>query len=200
MRLVGINTPEMGQKGKPSQAFAKKAKNKLKKLLVNSSLIYLSYDKVKKDKYQRTLAYVSLPDGTDIQARLLSLGLAISIVIPPNDKRLNCYRKLEKQAQNSNLGIWQQKKYQPVRAKDLKMTYSDYRFVKGIVTSIKRKADYLIISLDKSISLKLSKKAFTSYYQSMLLGQQLLVRGWVYPYKKKFGMRINHPENIKFLE
>jgi len=67
VRLIGINAPEIGRKGKASQAFAQKSKHKLKQLLSTSPIINLSYDLEKKDRYNRSLAYIYLPDGTAVQ-------------------------------------------------------------------------------------------------------------------------------------
>ncbi len=90
IRLIGINTPEIGRKGRPSEPFAKKAKQKLGFILSSSHRLNLSYDLAKKDRFKRTLAYIYLLDGTDVQAEMLSSGLARSIVISPNEKNLTC--------------------------------------------------------------------------------------------------------------
>jgi endonuclease YncB( thermonuclease family) len=196
VRLIGINTPEIGRKGKPSQPFAIKAKQKLTILLSKSPYLNLAYDLLKHDKYKRTLAYVYLPDGTDVQAEILSLGLATSIVIPPNEKNLNCYRKLEDKARQEYQGIWQLKNFKLINATDLTSKTKLYRFISGKVTSVKRKPHYIIIKLDHHLSIKLSAKAFLAYQFKQLLGRQIQVRGIVYSYRKKPGMSIYHPVNL----
>jgi endonuclease YncB( thermonuclease family) len=198
IRFIGINTPEIGRRGKPSQPYAKKAKEKLKSLLSSSRTLLLLYDKDKKDHYKRTLAYVYLKDGTDVQGEILRAGLATSIVVQPNDKNLSCYRKIEQQARNQYLGIWKQKNLRPISAEKLNKS-KQYRFVTGKVSSVKTRSNSLIIKLDNSVSVKISGQAFKAYQQKPLLGKYIEVRGWVYPFHKKPGMTIYHPENIKVL-
>jgi micrococcal nuclease len=198
VRFIGINTPEIGRRGKPSQPYAKKAKEKLKSLLSSSRSILLLYDKDRKDHYKRTLAYVYLKDGTDVQAEILRAGLATSIVVEPNDKNLNCYRKIEKQARNQYLGIWKQKSLRQINARDLNKS-KQYRFVKGKVSSVKTISNSLIIKLDNNVSIKISGKAFKTYQHKHLQGKNIEVRGWVYSHRKKPGMTIYQPQDIRII-
>lgn len=197
IRLIGINAPEFGRKGQPSQPYAKKAKAQLKTILTAYHNLTLAYDLVKKDKYNRTLAYVYLPDGSDVQAQMLSSGLATSIVIMPNENNLNCYRKLEEKARKQQQGIWQQVVYQEIAAKNLNNKSKIYGFVKGKVTSIKIKSQMMIVLLDNHLSIKLSGKAFQVYKEKQLMGQNIHIRGILYSYRKKPAMSIYHPLNVK---
>ncbi|MFK5893211.1 MAG: thermonuclease family protein [Pseudomonadota bacterium] len=206
IRLIGINTPEIGRKGRPSQAFAQKAKQTLRLLLSQSQYLHLAYDVEKKDRYKRTLAYIYLQDGTDVQAKLLLSGLATSIVVKANEKNLSCYRRLEEKARKKHLGIWQQKKYKSINAINLTAPRvgsmrrnKSYRFVRGKVTYVKRKSHHIILKLEHNLSIKLSGKAFLTYQYQKLLGLQIQVRGIVYAYRKKPGMSIYHPANIIIL-
>jgi len=199
VRLIGINAPEIGRKGKASQAFAQKSKHKLKQLLSTSPIINLSYDLEKKDRYNRSLAYIYLPDGTDVQAEILLSGLAISIVIMPNEKNLSCYRAIEKKARNKQKGIWQNIVLKERDSIDLSNKLQKYQFVKGKVVSLKLKSKMMIIELDNNLSVKLSGKAFFAYKKQDLLGKKIKVRGIIYPFRKKSGMSISHPANITTL-
>ncbi len=196
IRLIGINTPEIGRKGKKSQAYAQKAKKELRHLLSSSTSLYLVYDEDKKDKYQRILAYLYLQDGTDVQGFLLSAGLAMSIVVLPNDRNLNCYRELEAKAKNKKIGIWQQKKYDGIQAKRLTRNVKGYRFVNGKVTAVKNENAYMLLELDKMLSIKLSKVAYSHYKKTQFKGREISVRGWVYPFKHKLGLTLYHPDNM----
>lgn len=200
VRLIGINTPELARKGKPSQPYAKKAKQKLKSLLSSSSILYLVYDKDKKDKYKRTLAYVYNADGLDIQAQMLLSGFAISIVVAANDKNLNCYRKLEKQARNKYVGIWKQKSLRAISAKKLAGKVKGFYFVNGKVSSIKTRSHSLIIKLNNTLSVKITSKAFTAYRHQHLLGKNLHLRVWVYFYYGKPRATIAYPSDLSIID
>ncbi len=78
----------------------------MQSLLQQNQNVGLYYDKERKDKYKRTLAYVILRNGQNVAEVLLKKGLAQSIVVPPNDQQINCFRQLENQARQARLGIW----------------------------------------------------------------------------------------------
>jgi len=92
VRLIGIDTPELARKEKPADAFAHEAKDALKKLIASAqNKIGLVYGIEKKDRYGRVLAHLFLPDGTNIQAELISMGYAIAYTVPPNNQYADCY-------------------------------------------------------------------------------------------------------------
>lgn len=78
------------------------------KLLANKK-VRLEYDVGKKDKYNRTLAYVYLTDGTFVNAELVKQGYAMVMTIPPNVKYAEKFVKLERRARKNNRGLWNEK-------------------------------------------------------------------------------------------
>lgn len=91
VRLIGIDTPELGHDGKPDQPLAKQAKERLERLAKPYLKVQLRYDEQRRDSYGRTLAHVFLRDGTNVQRDLLSSGLATVIAVPPNLWQLECH-------------------------------------------------------------------------------------------------------------
>lgn len=73
VRFLGVDTPEIGKKGEPSQYFAVKAKQKTVDLLAGKRvrLKIFGYD-----RYKRILAVVFLPDGQNVNEILLRSGVA----------------------------------------------------------------------------------------------------------------------------
>ena len=69
IRYIGINTPEVNQPGGKEATEANRA-------LVEGEKVRLEYDVQQQDKYGRTLAYVSLEDGTFVNAELVKQGYA----------------------------------------------------------------------------------------------------------------------------
>lgn len=133
IRFTGINTPEIGYKGKASQAYARQAKKALQDILKQNKKVGLYYDQERQDRYKRILAYLILDDGQNIAEILLKKGLAYSIVVPPNDLHINCFRQLESQARQSSLGIWQLPYNQLISAPALAKNSNGYRFISGTV-------------------------------------------------------------------
>jgi len=114
IRYLGINTPEVAHRDTPSEPFGQIAKNKNRQLVTNH-YVFLEFDENKIDRYGRTLAYVFLEDGTFVNAKLLSMGLAYCLFKPPNLKYSDLLLKIQRDAMNEKIGIWSQLKRQSVR-------------------------------------------------------------------------------------
>lgn len=117
VRLIGIDTPET--KASSRDYFYKRDFNiKPKKLrqiarqakqynihYVKGTKVRLKLDQTKKDKYNRTLAYVYLPDGKMLNQLLLEKGLA-TVFRRYDFKDKKKFLKIEKKARKKALGIW----------------------------------------------------------------------------------------------
>ena len=113
IRLVGINTPELGWDQRPDEPLARVAKSALKKF-IGQRPVGLKFGPDRFDHYGRTLAYVVSADGDSAGEFLLKQGLAAMVAIPPNLAHIDKYRAAEQQAQANKLGIWKEQYFQPV--------------------------------------------------------------------------------------
>ena len=208
IRFIGINTPEIGYKGKPSQPFSQQAKKSLQSLLQQNQKVGLYYDKERKDKYKRTLAYVILSDGQNVAEVLLKKGLAQSIVVPPNDQQINCFRQLEKQARQANSGIWQLAENQLISAAALPLKTKGYRLISGQISSYNESRKSIYLQLTNKLAIRIAKKDkryFSNTNLKSIVGKKVLVRGWLNTYKgrQSIHLRSEHdleitPEEIEF--
>jgi micrococcal nuclease len=98
VRYLGINTPEQGE---PFYLEAKR----LNKSLVLGKDVRLEFDKKRKDKYGRILAYVYVGRQM-VNARLIEDGLAHAFFIPPNQKHNALLLRLQASAKERKAGIW----------------------------------------------------------------------------------------------
>jgi len=98
LRLIGVNTPEIFQK------FGKEAKLRTEEL-VKDREVMLEYDKDRYDDYGRVLAYV-YTDECFVNYELLKQGYAYLMIIPPNAKYLNEFKKAYKEAKDVKSGLW----------------------------------------------------------------------------------------------
>lgn len=105
IRLIGVNTPETKDPRRPVQFFGKEASQFLTKL-ISGKKVKLEYDQQKKDKFQRTLAYAYLPDGTHINAKIIAEGYGFAFTRYPFQK-MEQFRMLEKKARENKVGLWQ---------------------------------------------------------------------------------------------
>ncbi len=77
VRLIGINTPESVDPRRPVQCYGLEASHYAKELL-NGALVRLQTDPVSEtlDKYGRTLAYVIMENGTNVNLLMIQQGFA----------------------------------------------------------------------------------------------------------------------------
>jgi endonuclease YncB( thermonuclease family) len=104
VRLIGVDTPELYHPLKPVQFFAREASDLVKELVAGLP-VRLEYDREKKDKYGRTLAYVYLSDGRCLNEEIIRRGYGFAYTRFPF-KYLMKYRQLEAQARAKGLGLW----------------------------------------------------------------------------------------------
>lgn len=109
IRLIGVDTPESRRsRNKEIGYYGQEAKEFLSKLISDKN-VKLEYDVGKYDRYKRTLAYVYLEDGTFINAELVKQGYAMVMTVPPNVKYADLFIKLQREARESNRGLWSKK-------------------------------------------------------------------------------------------
>ncbi len=108
VRLLGIDTPETVDPRKPVQCFGKAASDKMKSFVSGKSVILVD-DRTQgnRDKYNRLLRYVYLPDKvkTFVNGEMVKQGYAFSYRQYPT-KYLDKFNAWEKYAREHNLGLW----------------------------------------------------------------------------------------------
>jgi micrococcal nuclease len=78
------------------------------KHLLTGRRVTLEYDRVQRDRYGRYLAYVFLdgPPRVFVDARLVALGYARTMAIPPNTAHAGLFARLERRAALAGRGLW----------------------------------------------------------------------------------------------
>jgi micrococcal nuclease len=101
VRLIGIDTPEVGQCYSAEAAVAARR-------FAGGRAVRLLGDKTqsKRDRFGRLLAYVMLPDSRDLGRELLRIGMGVVYVFDTSFSRLGMYRAAELQARATSLGVW----------------------------------------------------------------------------------------------
>jgi micrococcal nuclease len=105
VRLLGIDAPEMEREGQPADFLAHKAKQVLADLAQGKRL-RLEYDRLRYDRYGRTLAYLFLPDGTNLSREMVRQGLAHVYTVPPNMRFREELLAAQREAISAHRGIW----------------------------------------------------------------------------------------------
>lgn len=105
IRLWGVDTPETKKPNFPVMYFGPEASNFATKSALDKNVIVYLDEKHTRDKYNRLLAYIQLPDGRYLNELLLSEGFAYA------DLRFkhnfyNKYVQLEASARSNKKGLW----------------------------------------------------------------------------------------------
>jgi micrococcal nuclease len=105
VRVIGVDTPEDVAPGRPVQCWSRRAAA-FTEHAVEGRRVTLTLGRETHDRYGRTLAYVSRPDGFALEDELLRGGFARTLTIPPNDERARHYEALERTARRTGAGLW----------------------------------------------------------------------------------------------
>ncbi len=199
VRLIGINTPEIGHDGKASQPGAETARKFLTDLLKSDQQIRIKYDAEKKDRYRRTLAHLFLSDGTSIQSLILQNGLATTLTIPPDLEFLPCYQSSEAFAVAAGKGLWSLKQYQAISAANIENGLTGYHIISGIVDYIGESKSAVWINMGPNFVVKI-KREDLSYFDAgvfdKLVGKTLIARGWLHHFDNKYRIQVRHPVDL----
>lgn len=106
IRLIGVDTPETHDPRKSVQCFGQAASAFTKNLVANNR-VRLEADPTNtdRDRYNRLLRYVYLPDGRLVNAEIIKQGYGFAYTYFPFTK-LEEFRAYEKLAREGNLGLW----------------------------------------------------------------------------------------------
>jgi len=107
VRFIGVDTPETHDPRKAVQCFGKAA-SQYTKDLIGSQAVRLEADPLssKRDRYNRLLRYIYLPDGRLVQAEIIKNGYGFAYTSFPFTK-IDEFTELQRQARQQNLGLWQ---------------------------------------------------------------------------------------------
>lgn len=107
VRLIGINTPETVDPRKSVECFGKEASNKTKSLL-SGKQVKLESDEtqINRDKYNRILRYVYLPNGTFINLLLVQEGYAYEYTYDVPYIYQQAFKTAQSEAERQGKGLW----------------------------------------------------------------------------------------------
>lgn len=104
VRLIGVDTPETVDPRRPVQRYGQEAGDFTRRL-VDGKRVRVEYDWERTDKYNRTLAYIYLLDGTFVNAEIVRQGYGFAYTRFPF-KHLEAFRLYEREAREHNRGQW----------------------------------------------------------------------------------------------
>ncbi|MGE8149072.1 thermonuclease family protein [Pseudomonas frederiksbergensis] len=188
VRMIGLNTPELGRQGRSDEPFAVAARKRLEALVAASNgRLGLLPGKEAKDRYGRTLAHVYSANGTNLEAQMLAEGLGFQVAVAPNVDLVSCQQAAERTARQAGLGLWRQS---PVlKAEQIKA--SGFALLSGRVSKVQRNRGGVWIELQDSVVLRVAPNLLGQFdvpALERLKGKQIEARGWVLDRSRRGGL------------
>ena len=189
VRMIGLNTPELGKKGRADEPFAVTARKRLEALVAASDgQLALLPGKESKDSYGRTLAHLYGADGANLEAQMLAEGLGFQVAVAPNVDLVICQQTAERSARQAGLGVWRQS---PV-LKAEQITTSGFAVLSGRVSKVQRNRGGVWIELQDSVVLRVAPNVLGQFDVAALerlKGKQIEARGWVVDRSRRGGLK-----------
>jgi micrococcal nuclease len=105
IRLIGIDTPEVGWYGGEAECYGAAAGRFVRGLL-EGGRVRLEFDADRIDPYGRTLAYAYLEDDRMLNVLLVRRGFAEVTIYAPNDRHETRLTAVEADARHARAGLW----------------------------------------------------------------------------------------------
>ncbi|RRQ24508.1 hypothetical protein D5687_01865 [Guyparkeria sp. SCN-R1] len=192
VRLVGIDTPELGRDGADDEPMAREAQQALRALLAESRNRVTVVDATEgEDRYGRRLSYLYLPDGRSVQARLLEQGMAMAVFVAPNLELADCLVAREQRARQDERGIWSLPAYEPglPSARGIPEHVQGAAIVRGRVESVGESRRNIWLNLEGRVAVRIDKadlERFPGWDFEALEGEELRARGWIVHHSNRY--------------
>ncbi|MEH6825100.1 MAG: thermonuclease family protein [Motiliproteus sp.] len=209
VRLIGINTPELGRDGQPDQPLAKQATATARRLIKGQNPLLLQIGTQPQDHYGRVLGHIFLADGRSLEAELLKQGLGFAISMPPNLALRDCLNQAERQARTANLGVWAEADYRPLHASTLDRRSGGFGRYQGEISRAGTHSKGRYLELNGEIFVQVQAGTATAldlFSSDDLLGRRVEIRGWLIARKRTktqqrrgllpFMLKINHTDSL----
>jgi len=107
VRVIGINTPETVHPTAPVECYGAEASKEAKRLL-SGQIVVFSADNTqgKRDKYDRLLGYIELPDGRDFGEQMIQQGFSKEYTYASSYVNQSRYQEAEAFARQNKNGLW----------------------------------------------------------------------------------------------
>jgi endonuclease YncB( thermonuclease family) len=189
VRMIGLNTPELGKQGRSDEPFAVAARKRLEALVADSDgRVGLRPGQQGKDHYGRTLAHVYSASGANLEAQMLADGLGFQVAVAPNVDLVACQQAVETSARQAGRGIWRQT---PV-IKAQQIQRSGFAVVSGRVSKVQRNRGGIWIELQDALVLRVAPNLvgqFDNARLQALKGKQIEARGWIVDRSRRGGLQ-----------
>lgn len=195
VRLLGVNTPEVGHRGKAAEAGGDEARKWLTERLAGHT-VRLEADTTPMDKYHRRLAHVFLADGTHINLALVREGLATTDFFPPDLKYVDQLVSAERQAERERRGLWALDAYRP-RPAGAPAEVAGWQRLVGTVVAVNSGKRYARLRMREPLEIHIANTDLPRFPPlESYTGQALEVRGWARRKGAGYAVNVRHPSAL----
>ena len=203
VRLIGINAPEMGGRGRRTEAYAVQATRRLAALVkASDNKVRLRFGEPSRDRYGRVLAHVYDRAGASLEAQLVVEGLAYHTVVAPNAALAGCLSQAEQLARSQGLGVWKNATFTTAD----KVNAGGFTLLQGHIKRVQRNRGGVWLELGHSVTVNIPLNALP-YFKGRRFeqwqGRTLQTRGWLSARKgqqkkyAKWRLTVSHPSMLE---
>jgi endonuclease YncB( thermonuclease family) len=189
VRLIGINSPELGRQGRSAEPFAEAARRRLGELVAaNDGRVSLQLGGESRDHYGRTLAHVYDAKGRNLEAQLLAEGLGYLVAVAPNVALVECQQAAERSARQARVGLWRAPSVQTPE----QLSRGGFALIRGRVERVERNRGGLWLELEASLVLRVAPQLLDGFDEQQLrglVGRRVEARGWVIDRSRRGGVK-----------
>lgn len=200
VRLIGINTPELGHGGTPDEPLAREARDALGQLLAGGE-VWLDDGVEPRDAHGRRLAWAFDGRGHSVSAALLARGLGFHVAIAPNHGRAACLAAAERTAREAGRGVWSVEYYRFRPAAGLAPGYRGFALVEDRVTHVSFKENGWWVQLGGKVGVHIRPQDEGLYSRAELAaleGRSVRARGWLVPMPGHWWvLTLGHPSMLE---
>jgi endonuclease YncB( thermonuclease family) len=201
VRLIGINTTELGTRGRPNEPLSIEARDRLRQwLFMADQKARLIRGADPEDNHGRTLAHLILPDGRNVAEALIRDGLGWMVAVDPNVALADCLATAEDSARAAHRGIWSDPDLAPVESTALKLRARGFKVVTGRITRVSDTGAARWLHLDGRFSARIAKDhlgRFKPVPDAGWVGRRVEIRGWLYATRGELHVNLAHPGALR---
>lgn len=199
LRLVGINTPELGRDGAPDEPGARTARSALQDLLARDGL-RLVLAPQPRDRHRRWLGDLYDQRGRSVQELLVEAGQALAVAVPPNLAQVECLFDAERRARRAGRGLWATPADWIIPATALARDRRGFAVVSGRISAVRQQRAGMALQVEDHLEVWIPRAAqagFGDALAELQVGRSIEVRGWLGVRRGQPNLRLEHPAMLE---
>lgn len=197
VRLLSINAPEVAHNNVLTQAGGLVAKKALQTMVLNKRVL-LRKDIEVFDKYGRTLAFLMIPEGANINLELIRQGFVSVSLYPPNLLFSQQLLAAQQIAEKKALGLWGMPTYDTKQIQEIDKHEAKHwgRFI-AEVRGIDKTSKGFKLQLKGDAYIWISSKN-SAYFADLdrYLFKTIEIRGWPRKWGEHWSIQTRHPSQL----